>query len=106
LRLGIPIRYDPEIVLYHYHWRDATGRADRYAEYAYSQGGFYGTHLRHGDRLILMQTIRALVRSPLRWLRGIVTGDQELVANGRAHTLRLLPGLVAGLRRGEGRPRW
>ncbi|HUM67925.1 MAG TPA: hypothetical protein PLK31_03640, partial [Chloroflexota bacterium] len=101
LRLGIPIVYDPNIVLLHYHWRDATQRAARYADYARSQGGFYGTHLRHGDRLILMQTVRALLRSPWRWLRGAASGDRELATNGRAHTLNLLPGIVAGLRRKE-----
>ena len=99
LRLGIPIAYDPDVALYHYHWRDANQRAARYADYARSQGGFYGTHLRHGDWLILMQMIRALVRSPLRWLRGVVTGDKELAENGRAHTLHLLPGIITGLRR-------
>jgi GT2 family glycosyltransferase len=100
LRLGIPIAYDPDVPLYHYHWRDASQRAARYADYARSQGGFYGTHLRQGDRLILMQTVRALVRSPLRWLRGLVSGDRELAENGRAHTLNLLPGIIAGLKRG------
>jgi GT2 family glycosyltransferase len=101
LRLGIPIAYDPDVPLYHYHWRDASQRATRYADYARSQGGFYGTHLRQGDRLILMQTIRALARSPLRWLRGVVSKDRELAENGRAHTLNLLPGIIAGLRRKE-----
>jgi GT2 family glycosyltransferase len=100
LRLGIPIAYDPDVPLYHYHWRDASQRAARYADYARSQGGFYGTHLRQGDRLILMQTVRALVRSPLRWLRGLVSGDRELAENGRAHTRHLLPGIIAGLKRG------
>jgi GT2 family glycosyltransferase len=46
LRQGIPIVYDPDIVLLHYHWRDASQRAARYADYARSQGGFYGTHMR------------------------------------------------------------
>lgn len=101
LRLGIPIAYDPDVALYHYHWRDVSQRAARYADYARSQGGFYGVHLRHGDRLILMQTIRALIRSPLRWLRGMVTGDAELAENGRAHTRHLLPGIIAGLKRKE-----
>lgn len=99
LRLGIPIAYDPDVRLYHYHWRDAGQRARRYADYARSQGGFYGTHLRRGDGFVLMQAILALVRSPIRWLRGIRSGDRELAANGRAHTLYLLPGIMAGLRR-------
>jgi GT2 family glycosyltransferase len=101
LRLGIPIAYDPDVMLYHYHWRDASQRAARYADYARSQGGFYGTHLRHGDGLILQQTVRALARSPLRWLRGMVQHDAELRENGRAHTRHLLPGIIAGLRRKE-----
>lgn len=99
LQLGIPIAYDPDVVLYHYHWRDAHQRSARYVDYARSQGGFYGTHLRHGDRLMLAQTMIDMARSPLRWLRGIVKGDKELVENGKAHTLYLPLGVVDGLRR-------
>lgn len=99
LKLRIPIAYDPEITVYHYHWRDAHQRAARYVDYARSQGGFYGTHLRHGDGFIMKQTLLALVRSPLRWLRGVVKGDAELAANGRIHTRHLLPGVIAGWRR-------
>lgn len=101
LRMGIPIVYDPAIVVHHYHWRDARERSTRYAEYAWSQGAFYGTHLRGGDPLIFLQTIRALVRSPIRWLRGILKRDRELAANGRGNTLNLLPGIIAGLRSGK-----
>jgi GT2 family glycosyltransferase len=99
LRLGIAIAYDPAIVLYHYHWRDAAQRAARYADYARSQGGFYGTHLRDGGVLMLAQVARALVRPPVRWLRGVVMGDAELRRNGRESLVNLLPGIVAGLRR-------
>jgi GT2 family glycosyltransferase len=99
LRCGIPIAYDPSVVLYHFHWRDAKERMARYGDYARSQGGFYGTHLRSGDPLILLQTTRDLVRSPIRWLRGILRNDPEMAANGRAATLNLLPGITAGLRR-------
>ena len=99
LRLGIPIAYDPEVVLYHYHWRDAGQRAERYGDYARSQGGFYGTHLRRGDGLILLQAARDLARSPLRWARGVLSRDRELTENGRASTLNLLPGIIAGLTR-------
>jgi GT2 family glycosyltransferase len=103
LRLGIPIAYDPGIVLFHFHWRDARERAQRYGDYARSQGGFYGTHLRHGDPLILMQAVRDTIRSPLRWARGLLSGDKELADNGRESTLNLLPGIIAGLRRGRSR---
>ncbi len=99
LRLGIPIAYDPTIVLHHYHWRDSHQRSARYADYARSQGGFYGTHLRRGDGLILAQTVRDLIRGPVRWLRGVIKRDQDMMARGAADTLNLAPGIVAGLRR-------
>ena len=99
LRLGIPIVYDPDIVLLHYHWRDASQRAARYADYARSQGGFYGTHLRWGNWIIWQQAARDLVRGPVRWLRGRLQGNQDMIDRGRADTLGLLPGIVAGLRR-------
>lgn len=101
LRMGIPIAYDPAITVYHYHWRDAGQRSARYGDYAASQGGFYGIHLRSGDPLIFLQAVRAVVRSPIRWLRGTLKGDRELAANGREHTLHLLPGIIAGLRSGK-----
>ncbi len=103
LRLGIPIVYDPEIVLYHYHWRDAAQRAARYRDYARSQGGFYGSHLRNGDPLIWLQAARDLARGPLRWLRGLARRDEDMAARGRADTLGLLPGMMAGVRRGRDR---
>jgi hypothetical protein len=99
LRLGVPIAYAPEVMLHHYHWRDAGQRVRRYAEYARSQGGFYGTHLRRGDLLVALQAARALARSPLRWLRGVLKRDRELSDNGRVSTLNLLRGLLAGLGR-------
>jgi GT2 family glycosyltransferase len=103
LRLGIPILYDPDIVLDHYHWRDAAQRETRYRQYSRSQGGFYGKHLLGGDWLIPLQAARALARGPLRWARGLIQGDQDMVARGRADALELLPGLIAGMRRGRER---
>jgi GT2 family glycosyltransferase len=99
LRLGIPIVYDPDIVLLHYHWRDASQRAARYADYARSQGGFYGTHLRWGNWIIWQQAARDLLRGPVRWLRGAIWRDQDMIDRGRADTLFMLPGIMAGLRR-------
>jgi GT2 family glycosyltransferase len=103
LRLGIPIVYDPDIVLLHYHWRDASQRAARYADYARSQGGFYGTHLRWGNWIIWQQAARDLLRGPIRWLRGWLKRDQDMFDRGRADTLFLLPGILAGLSRGKRR---
>jgi GT2 family glycosyltransferase len=99
LRLGIPILYDPEIVLCHYHWRDACQRAERYADYSRSQGGFYGKYLFKRDPLIWFQVGRDLTRGPIRWVRGYFQGDEDMIARGRADTLGILPGLISGLRR-------
>jgi GT2 family glycosyltransferase len=99
LRRGIPIVYDPDIVLLHYHWRDAGQRAARYADYARSQGGFYGTHLRWGNWIIWAQAARDLARGPLRWLRGALRHDQDMIDRGRADTLFMPSGILAGLHR-------
>jgi GT2 family glycosyltransferase len=101
LRLGIPILYDPEIVVLHYHWRDASQRAERYTEYSRSQGGFYGKHLFNGDPIIFLQAIRGLVRGPIRWIRGIILRDQDMIDRGRSGSLELLPGIIAGVMRGR-----
>jgi GT2 family glycosyltransferase len=100
LRLGIPIIYDPDIVVSHYSWRNAHQRASRYQDYARSQGGFYGKYLSRGDRFVLLQAARDLLRGPVRWLRGIVLRNQDMVDRGRADTLFLIPGILAGFRHG------
>jgi GT2 family glycosyltransferase len=100
LRLGVAIHYHPEVVLFHYHWRDADQRAARYADYARSQGGFYGKFLLRGDWLIPMQAGRDLLRGPIRWARGILRQDPDMIVRGRADTLHLMPGILAGLKRG------
>lgn len=99
LRQGIPIIYNPEIVVRHYSWRDPAQRAGRYRHYSRSQGGFYGKHLLQGDPLIALQMTRDLVRGPLRWMRGAIKRDQDMIDRGQADTLELLPGIVAGIRR-------
>jgi GT2 family glycosyltransferase len=98
LRRGISIRYEPDVVVQHYNWRSLEQRALRYREYSRSQGGFYGKHMRIGDRLIWLQAGRDLVRGPVRWVRGRVRQDQDMIDRGRADTLELLPGIFAGLR--------
>jgi GT2 family glycosyltransferase len=99
LRIGIPITYEPEVVLHHYHWRNAGQRASRYNDYSRSQGGFYGTHLFRGGWIIPLQALRDLVRGPIRWARGVIKQDKDMIDRGRADTLCLLPGIIAGIRR-------
>jgi GT2 family glycosyltransferase len=98
LRLGIPIMYRPEVVVRHFNWRNEHQRADRYRDYSRSQGAFYGKHLLSGDWLIPLQTCRGLARGPIRWIRGLLRGDADMAERGRADTVGLLPGVLAGLR--------
>jgi GT2 family glycosyltransferase len=99
LRAGVPIIYAPEVVVRHYGWRDGSERPIQYKDYARSHGGFYGKYLRKGDWFIALRALIHHARALRRWLRGIATGDKELAAYGRAYLTRLLPGIVAGMRR-------
>lgn len=97
LRKGISIRYEPDVVVAHFGWRDEGKRIEQYRHYALSHGGFYGKYLRQRDMFILARAIGHFMRALRRWLRGKLTSDLELALLGRAYCLNLLPGILAGL---------
>lgn len=98
LRKGVMLRYEPDVVVAHYGWRDVEKRVEQYRHYALSHGGFYGKYLRRGDLFILARAVGHFGRAGRRWLRGIVKGDAELVMLGKAYCSNLLPGIVKGMR--------
>lgn len=98
LRKGVTIRYEPEVVLAHFGWRDESKRVEQYRHYALSHGGFYGKYLRRGDLLILARAAGHFLRAFRRWMRGMLNGDPELALLGRAYCTNLLPGILLGLR--------
>lgn len=98
LRKGVSIRYEPEVIVAHFGWRDPEKRAEQYRDYALSHGGFYGKYLRHGDLFILLRSLVHLVRSFRRWIHGKIIKDSENAINGKAYSLSLLPGMIAGFR--------
>jgi cellulose synthase/poly-beta-1,6-N-acetylglucosamine synthase-like glycosyltransferase len=98
LRNGISIRYEPDVVLSHFGWRDTRKRVEQYRNYALSHGGFYGKYLRRGDLFMLMRAAGHFGRAFRRWIRGTVTGNAELAMLGKAYCLNLLPGIRAGMR--------
>lgn len=98
LRKGVTIRYEPEVVVAHFGWRDESKRVEQYRHYALSHGGFYGKYLRGGDLFILARAVGHFARALRRWARGKWTGDAELALLGRAYCINLLPGVLAGLR--------
>jgi GT2 family glycosyltransferase len=99
LKKGVWISYNPDILLYHYNWRDTYQRANRYRDYSRSQGAFYGKYLLSGDLLIVLQALRDLVRGPIRWLRGLVLRNQDMIDRGKGDTLELARGILAGVSR-------
>jgi GT2 family glycosyltransferase len=98
LRGGVSIRYEPDVVLAHFGWRDTRKRVEQYRGYALSHGGFYGKYLRRGDLFILARAVGHFGRALRRWVRGTVAGDAEPAILGKAYCLNLLPGIRAGLR--------
>ena len=98
LRKGVTMRYEPEVVVAHFGWRDESKRVEQYRHYALSHGGFYGKYLRRGDLFILARAAGHFIRALRRWVRGKLSGDAELALLGRAYCLNLLPGILAGLR--------
>jgi GT2 family glycosyltransferase len=99
LRSGVSLTYDPEICLRHLGWRNSEERGAQYRAYARSHGGFYGKYIRRGDWFIALRATVHLVRSTRRWIVGAITGNRENALRGRAYTLNLVPGILAGLRR-------
>lgn len=100
LRSGVPIVYQPDIVVAHFGWRNENKRAVVYRDYAKSHGGFYGKYLRKGDLFIALRAVLHHLRALRRWLGGIITNDHETKLIGRAYLTGLLPGIIAGLRNG------
>jgi len=98
LRKGVSIRYEPDVVVAHFGWRDEDKRGEQYRHYALSHGGFYGKYLRKGDLFILIRVILHFARASRRWFIGRVTGNLESARAGKAYVLGLLPGIVAGSR--------
>lgn len=98
LRAGVPIIYAPEIVVYHVHWRDKTQMAAVYRAYAWSQGAFYGKHLRRGDWSMLVRTAFSLFRGVRSVMVGTLNKDYDRRVDGCARLNLLLPGVIAGFR--------
>jgi GT2 family glycosyltransferase len=67
LSAGLPLRYEPAMVVWHHDWRDTVALQRRYRAYALGQGALYAKHLASGDR-----RIRPLVRRDVvAGLRGV-----------------------------------
>jgi glycosyltransferase involved in cell wall biosynthesis len=100
LRAGFPIVYDPAAVVIHVAWRDESALNRLAWTYARAQGAFYGKYLRRADLHLAGRAGADLLRGLWWWLKGAVRGDRTLAERGRAGSLGLMGGLVAGVVRG------
>ncbi len=98
LRKGVSIAYEPAARVTHLGWRGSGERLDQYRGYARTHAAFFGKYLRRGDLFIAARATVHLGRSMLRWLRGVLRGDRELAANGRAYVTQFMPGVLDGIR--------
>jgi len=96
LRAGVPIVYDPTVVVGHVAWQRDIGPI--YRRYARGQGAFYGKFLRQGDRFIARRAARDLLRGPWLLARGLATRNSDLTAMGHGEVAGILPGILAGMR--------
>jgi glycosyltransferase involved in cell wall biosynthesis len=104
LRMGIPIVYAPEVVVYHQHWRTEAQLRATYRAYGWSQGAFYGKHLRNGDWSMVLRAGISLWRGVRSLVYGVVRNDTALKVNAMGRLERLVPGMVAGMRGLASRP--
>jgi GT2 family glycosyltransferase len=98
LRSGVPIVYDPSLLVQHLAWRSSADLGSILTRYARGQGAFYGKYLLRGDTFIARRALRDLLRAPWLLVRGLVTRNDSLIAFGRAELFGLLPGIIAGMR--------
>lgn len=98
LRRGIGIAYEPAARVTHHGWRASGERVDQYRGYARTHAAFFGKYLRRGDMFIAARAIVHVGRALVRWIRGLLHRDRELVANGRAYVTQFIPGAVEGFR--------
>jgi GT2 family glycosyltransferase len=102
LRAGVPIVYDPTVVVGHLGWQDQRQKTALYRRYARGQGSFYGKYVRIGDPFITKRALRDVVRAPWLLIRGGLTRNRDLIAMGWGDVTGLVPGLIAGMRNHSG----
>ena len=98
LRTGVQIKYTPDVVVFHYGWRDTMERQQRYREYAKGSGRFYGKYLRQGDWFIGLRAIVHYLRELRRLPRAAVNRNAEQLRRSWACLRWLVPGILAGFR--------
>jgi GT2 family glycosyltransferase len=93
LAAGHPMRYDPDLVVWHHDWRSPEELVQRYIDYARGNGVLYAKYLLRGDRGVL----RLLLRELRYGVRGTVGALLRRRPRWSDPRLGILPGLPVGL---------
>jgi GT2 family glycosyltransferase len=105
LRAGRPLRYDPELLIWHHAWRTPAQLRRHFRGYARGQGIFYAKHLRAGDLTVARFLARDVYRASRAAAALVVRGRDEW-PDARLALIRGVPtGLVAGWRAFRREPR-
>jgi GT2 family glycosyltransferase len=94
---GRPIRYEPEMVVWHQDWRSEAQLRRTYRTYGRGLGVFYAKHLLAGRRELLGWLRRDLARGLARSWRGRLRGEPAGLDADRGLLLGVPVGLVAGV---------
>ncbi len=98
LRAGVPIQYAPDVVVFHYGWRDSEQSREQYRNYARSCGGFYGKYIRRGDWFIGARALVHYLRELRRFVKASLTGNRQHIQMSWACLRWLIPGIYVGLK--------
>lgn len=98
LRDGRPLRYEPDLVVWHHDWRSPAELVRTHVAYARAQGAFYAKHLHDGDRRILRLLRWDLAHGVRAVVRGVVRRQPRWENPYREMVVSLLAGLGAGWR--------
>ena len=101
LRAGRPLRYEPDLLVWHHEWRASDEMRVLYRRYGHGQGLFYAKHLRRRD----LHVVRFLARDLYRGARGVAVYALRRGGEWPDPRLGLLRGLASGLVEGIRTPR-
>jgi len=94
--LGRPVRYEPDMVVWHQDWRSEPQLRCTYRTYGRGLGVFYAKHILAGHRQLLRYLRRDLARGLAHSWRGRLRGEPPGLDVDRGLLLGLPAGLVTG----------
>jgi GT2 family glycosyltransferase len=94
--LGRPVRYEPEMVVWHQDWRSEAHLRRTYRTYGRGLGVFYAKHLLAGHRQLLRYLRLDLTRGLAHSWRGRLRGEPAGLDADRGLLLGVPVGLVTG----------